>query len=123
MVYQIAIGFNNAAGLFTVEPQPRSNGIFTMAQEIYAISGKVYEDGYLYTEWIYSMMTEEEYSDFNSDIGLDDEKSIEVTIRTVTNYNDRAFANFNGIIVRPKTLVYQYWWQNVVFRIHNLVAI
>ena len=122
MPYQIYIGHNQAGNLADAVPQPRSEGTFTRLPDIYAGDGTVYEDGPLSAEWLFTMMTDTEYTTFLTQSGLSAAKSALVTIRTI-GANSRTFANYNAVIVRPGRLRYQYWYSNVTFELNHLEAL
>lgn len=118
MTYMIAPGHNEVGELEVIDPQPRCNGIFYAGEEIFAGDGTVYEDGEQYTELIFTILTPEEYVAFNELVNLDSAKSAPVTVSLPGD--NREFSNWNGIIVKPRNLTYQYWYNNVVYRIKNL---
>lgn len=119
MIYLIAQGHNENLNYEIITPEPRCNGIFYAGEEIFAGDGTVYEDGERYSELIFNIMTEEEYVAFNALVGLDPGvKSGPVTVTLPDE--SRELVDFNGIIVKPRNLRYQYWYHDVVYRIKNL---
>lgn len=122
MPYQIYVGHNEAGNLADAVPQPRCEGMFTRLPDIYAGDGTVYEDGPLSTEWLFSIMSDTEYTTFLTQSGLSSAKSALVTVRTIVP-NGRSLANYNATIVRPGRLRYQYWYENVTFELNFLEAL
>lgn len=122
MPYQRATGYNNAAGLADIDPQPacpeivpgllRPNG-----------NGSLVEDGYKSAKLRWSRLTPAQLDDLYDDFGWSDTvASVEVTIRMKGNA-DRAFANYNAIADRPRGNYVLGYWENVESDIHHMDAL
>lgn len=115
--FAVATVYGDTDTFVMVQPQPRSDGIFTAGDDIYSGAGPVYEDGYLYTEWVFrgSALDEVDYSAVLAQLGLTSAKSAAVTIRTVDN--DRNWVARNAIAVRPQSLAWTATgWRDTTIR-------
>lgn len=100
MTYKIATGWNNAGSLNDVVPQPRSLGIVA-GRRTQGGDRVIYEDGFRSVKWQWGFMSTAQWSSFLTTAGLGDgTPSAKVTISTPRNY-DRAFTNYNAVIVMP----------------------
>lgn len=100
MTYKIAQGWNNAGSMNDVTPQPRSLGIVA-ARRTQTGDRTIYEDGFRSVKWLWGYLTIDQWSDLLTQAGLGDgTPSAKVTISTPRNY-DRAFTNYNAVIVMP----------------------
>lgn len=99
--YKAATGFNNAAGLADLSPQPACPGLDSGVIETGG-DGLDYEDGVLPTTFDYGFLTYSDYSSLLSQLGglSDSVKSARITVRLKRN-SDRTFANYNAIVIRP----------------------
>ena len=100
MTYKLAQGWNNAGSLSDVTPQPRSLGILA-GRRTQAGDRVIYEDGFRSVKWQWGFLTIDQWSALLTQAGLGDgTPSAKVTISTPRNY-DRAFTNYNAVIVMP----------------------
>lgn len=101
MPFCAVTGYDNVAGLNTLDPQPRSAGI-TYGDVRYAANGSVDRHGYALTAWHYDYMTPAWFAAVKTLLGLSDtQKSAEVTIQTLKN-DFSTFANYNANAVLPE---------------------
>lgn len=122
MPYQRAITYGNVGTLTNLSVQPKSDGIFTAGEDIFAPNGNVYEDGFSFTEWVYTILEESEYVALLSELGLTSAKSAPLTVRT--RKNDDSFGNYNSIIIRPSRLQRTYnGYRDVRFRLNWMEAL
>ena len=121
MSYQIAIGYNQAASLADVDPQPSSPGV-QATRRYMALDGHAYNDGADTAAWVFTALSESEYSSLLTAFGLTSAVSAEVTVKTTKH--DRSEANYNAIIIRPPRLRFEYGaYRNVEFRLTAMEAL
>ena len=102
MPFAGASGWNNVAGLNTVDPQPYSPGI-NYAEVRYAANGSVERHGDALTEWRYGYMTRAWFAAMKTTLGLSEtNKSNNVTIQTLTNAEFDTYENKNAIAILPE---------------------
>ena len=124
MTYQIVDGYDNAGTLADVDPQPKSGGLM-YPERIAALDGTEFDDGLLYTDWVYTMLTAAQYDSLLTAFGLASAITNEVTVKTITD--DRTFANYNGMVVKPrmgKDVKYNRgFYHDARFRIKHMEAL
>lgn len=125
MPYQFASGYSQAGSLADLVPQPRSEGI-NPGRVLTDGSGKERLDGKGSCTLIYSVLTAAELDTLLTQIGFSTDRSVECTLRLKAN-DDRAFANYNGIIHAPVQTrdgkYRKHLWQNVEFRVTGIEAL
>lgn len=95
MSYQVAIGFNNAAGLADISPQPKSSTVYRKVEV--AVDQTVQQVGFDRIILYFSALTAGELNTVLSAFGLSfTTLSNEVTV-SVPVSADRTFSNYNAV--------------------------
>jgi hypothetical protein len=102
MTYKVADGWNNAAGLADLDPQPRTPGM--LEDERRRSVGRSGQFGGLYTELRYSVLDVDEYTALCTDLGVLNAATNEVTMRLLTRDRD-VEADYNCIVEAPQNEV------------------
>jgi len=125
--FKIASGWNNAAGLVLVNPQPASPGVIDPDIRTDG-DGDTYGYGSRFTEWRYGFLTVAQFTALMSSLGISrNVKSASVTIRTVLQDDYATYANYNAKVRLPEPDTgYLYRggrYTNVVIVFTRLVAL
>lgn len=125
---QVAIGYNNAGGLATLDPQPDMDGI-AFPREINATSGDVFFDGAKYVLMRFpDIETPADAVAALAQFGLASPSiaSAHVTVR-LPDEDKVHFSNYNGIAKRwnygSDIKFYYVWYENPVILVRKLVAL
>lgn len=121
--YKIAAGHNNAGGLVTILPQPRTDKIEWGRRQT-AGNSLTYVDGFGSTLLVFDAMKRSEFNTLMTTLGFSATvKSTLVTLRLRRNF-DRAFANFNATVDYPELEQEgRGGWRSVTIPAHHISAI
>lgn len=107
-IYQLAEGYNNAAGYVEIEGvevagedihHVSSVGTFGTARETTVIDGTVFDDGFDTWEWVIAGVSIDQYAYFSTTF-LDGQRSGPVTVRT--KMNDGTWVDRNATMTLPR---------------------
>lgn len=116
MPYSVAPGWDNAAGLTALSVQPKTEGI-EEPEVIIAGDAHGYDKGASRLELIYTALSPTQYNALLSETGLDDARSVRITLQARNN-DDRTFANYNAVIYRPRAPKYRNpAYRDIVFSV------
>lgn len=113
MPYQLAEGYNNAAGLTPLdeivsgeplESHATSLGTFATGFETVTLSGEVFDDGYYTWTWTFAALTPADIAAIETNI-LNGARSGPVTVETRNRYG--TFDQYNAILTLPRLLPLQ----------------
>jgi hypothetical protein len=100
--FKYASGWNNAAGLQLIDPQPASPGVIDPDIRT-AGDATRYGNGARFSEWRFGYLTEAQFSAINATLGISNTtKSAKATIRTVSQDDYKTYANYNVIVNLPE---------------------
>lgn len=99
--YEIAIGFDNIAGLTAVSPRPASPGLLRSEGRRYSGNGRSSMPGFKWTEWRHSILLPADYVIILTQAGLATADSSEVTVRSIED-DRQIFSLFNAVIDLPE---------------------
>ncbi|MHC4617383.1 MAG: hypothetical protein ACYTEQ_06475 [Planctomycetota bacterium] len=125
--FKVATGFNNAASLALIDPQPASPGVIDPDIRV-AGDATRYGNGARFTEWRFGFLTVSQYTTLLASLGVSrTTKSAQVTIRTVLQDDYATYANYNAVANNPEPDTgYQYYggrYLNVIIAFTRLEAI
>ena len=123
-MYQVATGYNNAAGLTTLTHQPFCMGI-RAGRRVIAGNGMLIEDGLGSADLVFNLLKKAQYSTVLAEFFITSAPSAQITMRMPRN-SDRAFANFNAIVLRPDLPVdgsYEFAYRNITLRLTGIEAL
>jgi hypothetical protein len=119
--YQIADGHDQAGSLAAIIPQPKSPGV-QQAKRVFAASA-VYDTGVTFCLWVFTALTEAEYTSLLSQCGLSSAVTNEVTIKTTETDDRTTWTDYNGLIIKPFNPKFDAgYYRDVEFMIRELVA-
>ncbi len=121
-LYAVAAGYNNAASLATLTPQPRLARPLAAAELNYYGTGAAQFNGQISTTLEWTAFDPAERNSILSQFGLSlTVASAEVTVRI--NWNRAAFANYNAVAVySPSERPTQIGWQGFTIDLLGLEA-
>lgn len=114
--YQIALGYNNAAGLANILVQPATPSRIQYDKRNYAADGTTTPAGEPYVDLVYSILDNAEFPALNAQFGI----TLLVPDRQVTiriKQDDGTFANYNAMIHYPENPQHSMAGWKVTYRV------
>lgn len=117
-VYKSAVGHNQlAASCVAIVPQPRSPMRVTTYDEGFNADGGGYEDGRLYTRWLWNVMTKAQYVAMRYTLDFVSSRTSELTIITPNDWGIPQCYNSMATLLHCEYV--DGYWRDVTV-VHNL---